>query len=98
MSGYKKQHFVPRLYLKGFTIEGKPDRINVYDKSRNMFRKNQQLMNVASENYFYDFDLETIYNNCSEENKIKFHTYFGEDVTPKSVRDEHLLEKFLGDI
>ena len=98
MSGYKKQHFVPRLYLKGFTIEGKSDRINVYDKSRNMFRKNQQLMNVASENYFYDFDLETIYNNCSEENKIKFHAYFGEDATPKSVKDEHLMEKFLGDI
>ena len=52
MSGYKKQHYVPRLYLKGFTAEKDNERINVYDKSRKMFRKNQQLMNVASQNYF----------------------------------------------
>ena len=56
MSKYKKQHYVPRLYLKGFAINKKQDRINVYDKSRNKFRKNQQFMNVAAENYFYDFD------------------------------------------
>ena len=98
MSGYKKQHYVPRLYLKGFTAEKDNERINVYDKSRKMFRKNQQLMNVASQNYFYDFKLEDIYNNCSEENKKKFHEYFGKDATPKSVKDKHLLEKFLGEV
>lgn len=98
MSGYKKQHYVPRLYLKGFTIEEDNERINVYDKSRRMFRKNQQLMNVGSQNYFYDFNLEDIYNNCSKENKEKFHEYFGKEATPKNVKDEHLLEKFLGEV
>ena len=98
MSGYKKQHYVPRLYLKGFTTEEDNERINVYDKSRRMFRKNQQLMNVGSQNHFYDFKLEDIYNNCSKENKKKFHEYFGKDATPKSVKDEHLLEKFLGEV
>ena len=69
MSAYKKQHYVPRLYLKEFTINQERDKINVYDKARKMFRPNQNLMNVASENYFYDFDLETIYNNSSDEKK-----------------------------
>ncbi|WP_418586105.1 DUF4238 domain-containing protein [Intestinibacter sp.] len=98
MSKYKKQHYVPRLYLKGFAINKKQDRINVYDKSRNKFRKNQQFMNVAAENYFYDFDLEAIYESCSEEKKTEFHKVFGNDATPKSVRDKHLVEKFLGDM
>ena len=98
MSAYKKQHYVPRLYLKEFAINQEQDKINVYDKARNKFRTNQNLMNVASENYFYDFDLETIYNNCSDERKAEFHKMFGEDATPKSVRDEHLVEKFLGEV
>lgn len=55
MSDTKKEHYVPRCYLKNFaTFE---QRIDLFDKWKLEVRRNQVIMNVAMENKFYDLDL-----------------------------------------
>lgn len=55
MADTKKEHYVPRCYLENFATAGK--RIDVFDKWKLMVRTNQDIMNVAMENGFYDLDL-----------------------------------------
>lgn len=55
MSETKKEHYVPRCYLNNFTF--KEDRIHVFDKSNTTIRRNQNIFDVAMENYFYDVDM-----------------------------------------
>ena len=51
MTNTKKQHYVPRCYLKNFLPAN--DRINVFD-SFNLQIREQKIMDIAMENYFYD--------------------------------------------
>ena len=53
MADTKKEHFVPRCYLKHFVSE--TERINVFDKVT-LGKRNQKILDVAMENYFYDID------------------------------------------
>lgn len=55
MADTKKEHYVPRCYLENFSTPQK--RIDVFDKWKMMIRQNQDIMNVAMENGFYDLDL-----------------------------------------
>ncbi|SOB72687.1 Protein of unknown function (DUF4238) [Anaerobutyricum hallii] len=55
MADTKKEHYVPRCYLENFATAGK--RIDVFDKWKLMVRTNQDILNVAMENGFYDLDL-----------------------------------------
>lgn len=53
----KKQHYVPQLLLRRFSIRsGNEARINVYDIARDQYRTNQNTKDVCSGNYTYDKD------------------------------------------
>lgn len=55
MADTKKEHYVPRCYLENFATPGQ--RIDVFDKWKLMTRTNQDIMNIAMENGFYDLDI-----------------------------------------
>jgi hypothetical protein len=55
----KKQHYVAQSYLRRFTSDG--ERLFVFDKSRKSAFGPTSVVNVAHENYFYDFhDVEVV--------------------------------------
>lgn len=59
MSPVKKQHFVPKHYLRNFTRDG--DQIFAFDKLAKT-RFQTSISNVANEQYFYDFPKKDIPN------------------------------------
>ena len=72
MSNTKKEHYVPRCYLKNFTF--KNGRINVFDKSNATVRENQNIFDVAMENYFYDIDLVKEITSLPYDSQEKIYT------------------------
>jgi len=54
----KRQHYVPRFYLKRFTVDDK--RLYIYDKFKCEVRGPESIENVAQERYFYDLPPDTI--------------------------------------
>lgn len=57
MNKIKKQHYVPRFYLKHFSSDG--EKLYVFDKTNlKMFETN--IINIAQEKYFYDVNIELI--------------------------------------
>ncbi len=58
MSKVKKEHYVPQNYLRRFSNSS--DRITVYDITKNEYRKNQSIRNIACIKYYYDFNDEEI--------------------------------------
>ena len=59
MSNVKKEHYVPRCYLKNFANKNK--RIYVFDKRLGRCR-NQKITEIAAENHFYDMDINELVN------------------------------------
>lgn len=53
MADTKKEHYVPRCYLKHFEADN--GKIKVFDKKIMQVRE-QHILEVAMENYFYDID------------------------------------------
>lgn len=66
MKKVKKEHYVPRSYLEFFSCNNK-SKINVFDKEKRIVRPNQNIKDVACENYFYDID----WNNASIKEKYE---------------------------
>jgi len=62
MAETKKEHYVPQCYLKHFATT--EERINVFDKERMEVRTNQDILNVAMKNRFYDLNLFDIYKQA----------------------------------
>lgn len=59
----KNQHYVPRLYLRGFAEQqGKDYKLCVYDKEKGEVRVNQNVDNVGAERYFYDLEYEKVFD------------------------------------
>jgi hypothetical protein len=54
----KNQHFVPRFYLKKFSLQSQEKRIGVFNISSLKFIKSAKLYEQASKNYFYGCDLK----------------------------------------
>lgn len=66
------QHYVPQFYLNNFAYlnkKGKPC-IDVLDMDLNKILRNQRIQNIASENYFYDIDMEKYLKDASKFRKI----------------------------
>lgn len=57
MGKVKNQHYVPQSYLKYFTND--KDQVFVYDKDTDK-EYIQNMRNIASERYFYDFSLDDL--------------------------------------
>lgn len=56
MATNKNQHFVPRCYLRQFTIEAGNKAINLYNIERDSFIENAPVKNQCSGSYFYGQD------------------------------------------
>ncbi len=54
----KKQHYVPRFYLKNFAADASGKSINVYNISSDRYVSNGNLKNQCYESYFYGKDLK----------------------------------------
>lgn len=65
---YKKEHYVPRCYLKNFI--GNNEKINVFDKYK-MESRSQRIMEVAMENYFYDIKIDDAMQLIPQEKQAK---------------------------
>ena len=65
MSEKKKQHFIPRFYLKNFSYENDGKSIGIWLKGTNHYIKRGNLKNQAYCNYFYGKDV-TLENELSE--------------------------------
>lgn len=57
MASNKNQHYVPRCYLKSFTLDGSGVAINVFNIDRKIFIEKAPVKNQCSGNYFYGADL-----------------------------------------
>jgi hypothetical protein len=57
MASNKNQHYVPRCYLKPFTLDGAGVAINVFNIDRKIFIGKAPVKNQCSGNYFYGSDL-----------------------------------------
>lgn len=53
MTNKKKQHYVPRFYLKKFSIKDQGTHIGLYNKHSKKFIQHGSLKSQAYENYFY---------------------------------------------
>ena len=82
----KKEHYVPQCYLEKWCIPGSLQ-VNVFDKEKDETRTNH-IEDVASENYFYDLNLEGVFS--AEE--IKFYDLEGLDLS--KIDDEQYIENF----
>ena len=66
---YKSQHFVPKCYLRPFTIENNDRSIGVYNIRRNLFIPRASIKDQCASDYFYDRtgEMEKIFGGCEGE-------------------------------
>lgn len=99
MADTKKEHYVPRCYLKNFVLDN--DRINVFDKFKTQIRP-QKIMDIAMENYFYDIKFDELIQMAEKDKEEKIKNDLMEIVGVdnwESVLDEldekHIEKEFL---
>ncbi len=56
MASNKNQHFVPRCYLRPFSINSDNKEINLYNIDRKRFIERAPIKHQCSKNYFYGDD------------------------------------------
>ena len=71
MADTKKEHYVPRCYLKHFEADN--GKIQVFDKKIMQVRE-QRSFEVAMENYFYDIDFTELSKKATPEELEKIHS------------------------
>lgn len=75
MEKVRRQHYVPRMYLKRFGYGNIDDEyISVLKLDNGIVLDNRKVKNFAVENYFYDADKEQIVE-ILKEYLISFSTY-----------------------
>lgn len=103
MADTKKEHYVPQCYLRHFAST--EERINVFDKEKMEVRTNQNILNVAMENHFYDLSLFDIYKKAesAEQEIIKkeLGELLGTDNIEAALNDidsqQHIEKKFFSE-
>lgn len=68
MADTKKEHYVPRCYLKNFILEN--DKVKVFDKFK-LQQREQRIMDIAMENYFYDIKIDELVQKAEKEEQEK---------------------------
>lgn len=97
MEKTKKQHYVPQCYLRNFSsdFEGEQEKIAVFDKEKEQVRINQNILDNASENYFYDISFDKIISEIDEENKAKIMSELSEFLHEIDVKyNNQFVEKY----
>ena len=97
MEKTKKQHYVPQCYLRNFAIKGSKKKINVFDKKKEQVRLNQNILDNASERYFYDINIDKILEESSEEKRNDILEQLGEKYKIYKNDKEQHLEKFFSE-
>jgi len=96
----KKQHYVPRLYLKGFANKRKKEfHLFVYNKENNKVF-NSNIRNIAQESYFYDVDeaqtVERIFGQLESQFNIALQKIIDyEDLDKLNLNDKEMLSTFI---
>lgn len=97
------QHYVPQFYLNNFSYlnkKGKPC-IDVLDIDSNKLLRNQKIKNIASENYFYDVEIEKILKDASRIRiiyiKALLKIKFGFKFSLSSFKNLNTIENILAD-
>lgn len=91
----KKQHFIPRFYLRKFSLIGdindynndKKNKVLIYDKKNNK-QYASTVYNIACENYFYDLD-----NVNNKNNKQIFENEFSNMESKFSMLLTHFINR-----
>lgn len=86
----KKQHYVPQCYLKAWEVPGK-HQVYVYDKEQQKSRINN-IEDVASSRYFYDFSLRDILPKHALDKLLKNVEGIDVDVKLQSVEKSLSIE------
>lgn len=88
MATNKNQHFVPRCYLRPFSMKSAKKAINVFNIDRKMFIRNAALKHQCSKDYFYGED-ETL-ENAIQLMEREYSVVLREVLKPGySLRDDH---------
>lgn len=97
MQKTKKEHYVPQCYLRNFATdsEGERKKICVFDKLDGQVRINQNILDCASERYFYDINIEKIFEEMNEEQRKKTTLELGDAISLFSGENEQFIEHFL---
>jgi len=87
----KNQHFVPRFYLKKFSLQSQGERIGVFNISSLKFIKSAKLYEQASKNYFYgrDLKLENILQHLETESAKIINSIIDKQALPQADSREH---------
>lgn len=94
MPDNKKQHYVPKFYLKNFSVNKDDTNIGLYNKSNNKFIEKVPLKNQAYQDYFYGKDLEVEKEITSIENafsQILREIIEREDIPPSNIQAHKIL-------
>lgn len=98
MADAKKEHYVPQCYLRNFASP--EERINVFDQVKMEARTNQDILNVAMENGFYDFNLFKMYKKAEPNEQAKIKAELGEllgtddlEIALKEIDNHQYIEK-----
>jgi len=99
MSKVKKQHYVPRFYLKQWSIKNKHSQLHVYDKEKNK-KYIANINNVASSNYFYDHPKISEKEQYEYIEKLKQDSNISKETiqATKEMISEQVVEKELSEI
>lgn len=89
MEKVKKQHYVPRFYLKKFTYDGV--HFDVYDKESHHIMHKQNAENFAYSKYYYDIDKAELIQGLHE--LLTFYPGFS---YKPLINDEQFIEHFFG--
>ena len=98
MKKTKKEHYVPQCYLRNFCIKGNDKKINVFDKQKEQTRLNQNILDNASERYFYDIDIDKILNEASEEKRKDMLSQLGDKYDVYKNDKEQHIEKLFSEV
>ena len=87
----KNQHFVPRFYLKKFSLQSQGERIGVFNISSLKFIKSAKLYEQASKNYFYgrDLKLENTLQHLETESAKIINSIIDKQALPQANSREH---------
>lgn len=88
----KKQHYVPRFYLKYFSINEEKKLIGIYNTIKEIFIEKGDLKNQAKENYFYDNDgkVEDVLSDLESASSRIFVDILKNNNLPKEKSEDHI--------
>lgn len=102
MADTKKEHYVPQCYLKHFAST--EQQINVFDKEKMEVRTNQNILNVAMENRFYDLNLFDMYKKAESDEQEKIKKEIGKligndnvEAVLNDIDSQYIEKKFFGE-